>query len=70
MDTIIVKPKNTVENKELLSKLRKLKVKTEIYKSPTKCQELKSIENGVRSAAYYLNGKASLREAKIKTYLP
>jgi hypothetical protein len=44
--------------------LRKLKIKTEIYKSPTKSQVLKSIEDGARSAAAYLNGNASLQDAK------
>lgn len=64
MDTIIVKPKNTGEYKEILNMLRKLKVKPEIYKSPTKNEVLKSIENGARSAASYLNGKTVLQDAK------
>lgn len=64
MDTIIIKPKNTVEYKEVLDILRKLKVKTEIYKSPTKNQVLKSIENGARSAVSFLNGNTDLQDAK------
>ncbi|MEP6628311.1 MAG: hypothetical protein ABJA32_10025 [Ginsengibacter sp.] len=64
MNTIIVKPRNTDEYNEILTMLRKLKIKTEIYKSPTKTQVLKSIEDGARSAAAYLNGNASLQDAK------
>lgn len=64
MDTIIVKPKNTVEYKEILEILRKLKVKTEVYKTPSKSQVLNTIEAGAKSAASYLNGKTSLQEAK------
>lgn len=64
MDTIIIKPKNTVEYKEVLGMLRKLKVRTEIYKSPSKIQVLKSIENGAKSAASFLKGKTDLQDAK------
>jgi len=64
MDTIIIKPKDTVEFKEILGLLRKLKIKTEVYKAPTKNDVLKEIENGARSVASYLNGKTSLQDAK------
>ena len=64
MDTIIVKPKNTVEYKEVLVLLRKLKINIEIYKSSTKNQVFKSIENGAKSAASFLNGKTNLQDAK------
>ena len=64
MDTIIVKPKNTLEYKEVLGMLRKLKIKTEVYKSSTKNQVLKNIENGAKSAASFLKGKTNLQDAK------
>jgi|GEM_PF-2597207 len=64
MDTIIIKPKNTVEYKEVINMLRKLKIKTEVYKSSSKTEVLKSIENGARSAASYLSGQIDLQDAK------
>jgi hypothetical protein len=64
MDTIIVKPKNTNEYKEVLSTLCKLKVKTEKYKAPSKDEILKSIEKGAKSTAAFLNGKIRLQDAK------
>jgi len=64
MDTIIIKPKNTAEYKEVLGFLRKLKIKTEIYKTPSKNDVLKDIENGARNATLYLNGKIKLQDAK------
>ena len=64
MDTIIVKPRTTDEYKEVISVLRKLKVKTEIYQERTKEQIFKSIENGAKEAALFLKGKAKLQDAK------
>ncbi len=64
MDTIIVKPKSTNEYKEVLSMLRKLKVKTEIYKASSKDEILKNIEKGAKSTAAFLKGKTRLQDAK------
>lgn len=64
MDTIIIRPKNTDEYKEVLGLLRRLKIKTEIYKMPSKSQVLKSIENGAKEASAFLNGKIDLQDAK------
>ena len=64
METIIVKPKTASELKEVLGLLRKMKVKTELYKERTNKEILSSIEGGAKSASAYLKGKRRLREAK------
>jgi len=64
MDTIIIKPKDSGEYKEVLGLMRKLKIKTEVYKTPTKDEVLKDIENGARSASLFLKGKIKLQDAK------
>lgn len=64
MDTIIVKPRSSNEYKEVITLLRKLKVKTEIYKERSKTQILKSIEKGTKEASLYLQGKIKLQDAK------
>ena len=48
----------------MISFLKKMKVKTEIYKEPSKQDVLKSIERGARSVSSYLKGKKKLKEAK------
>ena len=54
MDTIIVKPRSNNEYREVMLLLKKLKVKTEIYKERTKGEILKSIETGAKEAALFL----------------
>ena len=64
METIIVKPGSNREYRQVISFLKKMKVKTEIYKEPSKQEVLKSIEKGARSVSSYLKGKMKLKEAK------
>ncbi len=64
METIIVKPGNSRQYKEVVDFLRKMKVKTEIYKEPSKQQVLKSIERGAKEAAAFIKGRKKLKEAK------
>jgi hypothetical protein len=64
MDTIIVKPRSNTEYKEVISLLKKLKIKTEVYQSRSKEDILKSIEKGAKSTALYLQGKIQLQDAK------
>jgi hypothetical protein len=64
MDTIIVKPKSDYEYKEVVTLLRKLKIKTEIYKEHSKSEILKSIEKGAKEASLYLQGKIKLQDSK------
>ncbi|MEO6455020.1 MAG: hypothetical protein ABIN97_13140 [Ginsengibacter sp.] len=64
MDTIIVKPKSANEYKEVITLLRKLKIKTEVYKERSRNEILKSIEKGAKEAALYLQGKVKLQDAK------
>jgi ADP-heptose:LPS heptosyltransferase len=64
METIIVKPGNSRQYKEIVDFLKKMKVKTEIYKEPTKEQVLKSIEKGAKDTAAFIRGKKKLKEAK------
>lgn len=64
MDTIIVKPRSNNEYREVMLLLKKLKVKTEIYKERTKGEILKSIETGAKEAALFLKGKIKLQDAK------
>jgi hypothetical protein len=64
METIIVKPKSQVESKAILSLLKKMKVKTEVYREPSKQEILASIEKGAKDTAAFLKGKTKLRLAK------
>jgi hypothetical protein len=64
METIIVKPKNESELNEVLTFLKKKKVKTEIYRDPIKKEILDSIERGAKEVADHLSGKKKLKDAK------
>ncbi len=64
MDIIIVKPKSNDEYKEVIKLLRKLRVKTEVYKERSKDDILNSIEKGAKEASLYLQGKIKLQVAK------
>ena len=64
METIIVKPKDEKEAKEILSLLKKMKVKTEVYKERTKEEILDSIERGAKEVAEAIAGKRKLKDAK------
>lgn len=61
METIIVKPKNSEQFKEVLDFLKKRKVKSEVYKEPAKKEILDSIGKGAKEAAEYLRGERKLR---------
>jgi len=64
METIIAKPKNQSETKAILDFLKKIKVKANIYKEPSKKEILKSIEKGAKETSLYLEGKIKLNDAK------
>jgi cell division protein FtsX len=64
METIIVKPKNAEEAKEVLAFLKQRKIKKEVHKERTKEEILDSIERGAKEVAEYLQGKRKLRSAK------
>jgi hypothetical protein len=64
METIIVKPKNAEEAKEVLEFLKKRKIRKEVYRERTKEQILKGIEQGSKEVSEYLRGKRQLRSAK------
>jgi ADP-heptose:LPS heptosyltransferase len=64
METIIVKPSSSRQYREVVDFLKKKKVKTEIYKEPSKAQVLKSIEKGAKETAAFIKGKKELKEAK------
>ena len=64
METIIVKPKNDEEAKEVLALLKKMKVKTEVFKERTKEEILNSIERGAKEVADYKAGKIQLKDAR------
>ena len=64
METIIVRPASSREYKEVVNLLKKMKVKTEIYRERSKRKILKSIEEGAKEASSFLKGKKKLREAK------
>jgi hypothetical protein len=64
METIIVKPRSDRQYKEVISFLKKIRVKAEIYKEPSKEQVLKNIEKGAKNAAAFIKGKKKLKEAK------
>lgn len=64
METIIVQPKSASEYKAVLDVLKKMKVRTKIYKEPSKDEVLKSIEKGAKYVSSYSKGKTKLRDAK------
>lgn len=64
METIIVKPKNADQAKEVLNVLKKMKVKAEVYHDRTKEEILRGIEQGAKEVSEYLQGKRKLRSAK------
>lgn len=64
METIIVNPKSATELKEVLTVLKKMKVKMELYKEPSKNEILASIQKGAKAASAYINGKKELKDAK------
>ena len=64
MDTIIVKPKNADEAKEVLLFLKQKKIKKEIYKDRTKEEILDSLERGAKEVKDHLAGKIKLRNIK------
>ncbi|HZH95873.1 MAG TPA: hypothetical protein VEY06_08315 [Flavisolibacter sp.] len=64
METIIVKPKNSEETKKILDILKKMKVKTEVYKEQTKDEILDSIERGAKDVARHLKGEIKLKDAR------
>ncbi len=64
MNRIIVKPKTSNQYKEVITLLRKMKIKTEIYKDPSKEEILKSIEKGAKAASLFLKGKVELQDTK------
>lgn len=64
METIIAKPKSKSESKAILDFLKKMKVKANIYKEPSKKEVLKSIGQGARETRLYLKGELKLKDAK------
>lgn len=64
MDTIIVKPANDGQWKEVMDFLKRLKVKSEVCKEPSKEQVLGSVEKGAGEAAEFIKGKRILRNVK------
>lgn len=62
METIIVKPKDDSQKKEVLDFLKKIKAKAEIYREPSKSEILDSIEKGAKEASEFLKGKRKLRD--------
>ncbi|GAA4747918.1 hypothetical protein [Flavisolibacter ginsenosidimutans] len=64
MDTIIVKPKNAEQAREVLQVLKQMKVKIEIYPDRTKDEILDSIQRGAKQAADFIKGKIQLRDAQ------
>lgn len=64
METIIVKPKDAQEAKEVLDFLKKNNIHKEIYKERTKKEILDSIERGAKQAADFINGKIQLKDAQ------
>lgn len=64
METIIIKPRNPEEAREVLDFLKQRKIKKEIYKERTKKQILDSIERGAKEAADFLKGKVQLKDAQ------
>ncbi len=64
METIIAEPKSKSESKAILDFLKKIKVKANIYREPSKKEILKSIERGAEETSLYLKGRIQLKNAK------
>lgn len=72
METIIVKPKNSDEAKEILQALRKMNVEAKLHKGslenifeePSDEEILASIERGMQEVEEYKAGKIKLKDAK------
>lgn len=64
METIIIKPDNSRQYREVVDFLKKMKVKSQIYKEPSKQQVLGSIEKGAKEASAFIKGRKKLKEAK------
>ncbi len=64
MDTIIIKPKTDGELKAVLDFLKKIKIKAEVYKEPTKKEILDSIEQGAKEVSRHLKGEVELKDAR------
>ncbi len=64
METIIAEPKSKSESKAILDFLKKIKVKANIYREPSKKEILKSIERGAKETSLYLKGHIQLKNAK------
>lgn len=64
METIIIKPKNGEEFKEVLSVLKSMNVRTEVFKDRTKSEILNSIEKGAKEVAESLRNNKKMKNAK------
>lgn len=64
METIIVKPKNATQVKEILAFLKSLQVEAEVLAERTKEEILDGIEQGAKETAEFIQGKRKLRNAK------
>ena len=64
METIIAKPKSKSESKAILDFLKKMKIKANIYKEPSKKEVLRSIGQGAKETHLFLEGKMRLKSAK------
>ncbi|MEP6584982.1 MAG: hypothetical protein ABJA90_11985 [Ginsengibacter sp.] len=64
METIIAEPNRKSESKAILDFLKKINVKANVYKEPSKKDILKSIERGAKETSLYLQEKVHLKEAK------
>ncbi len=64
METIVAEPRSKSESKVILDFLKKINVKANVYKDPSKKQILKNIEKGAKETRLYIDGKISLKEAK------
>jgi hypothetical protein len=64
METIIARPKSKSESKAILDFLKKMRVKANVYKQPSKREVLRSIEQGAKETHLYIKGKLKLKDAK------
>lgn len=68
METIIIKPKNEAEAKEVFDFLKKLNVEAEVYPVPTKEEFLDSLERGATDVARHIRGEIELKDARQLLY--
>jgi hypothetical protein len=59
METIRVEPKTRFKSEPVLNFLKKMNVKSNIYKEPTKKQVLIGIERGTKETSLYLKGNSN-----------